>query len=905
MFVQPEPGRDGNDALVFVQAHKTEGAHLTGFRSRFERVPAGQLYAQSGHQIMLRMQPGDRLVCVRSWSAAEKDDKGAWQLVPKTERTSIAYDGEELRSVTGVSFRDIIGQEEAKERLSTIVRYLKNAKRLQQIGARFPRGVLLTGEPGNGKTMLVQAMASEADVAFFSMNGSDFVNTYVGVGASNVRELFKKARAANRPAIIFIDELDAVASKRPSGATESGGSQEYAGTVTALLTEMNGFTEHPHPIIVIGATNRPDAIDRALLRPGRIDRKVRVGNPKQPDLVKLYAHYTENLPLAAGIDPTILAQKSIGLSASSVANVCNEAALMLFDSDVDGKAELKVTQELLEKAIANEHKQYLNDSKAKRFQISEQSIKLVDVIGQEAAKDDIQDVVKYLKDPESFKKHGAKVPRGTLFVGPPGEGKTHLARAVAGEAGVPFFSISGSEFVEKFVGVGAARVREVFEEARRNAPCILFIDEIDAMGKQRGRGMDGGGTDERESTLNQLLVEMDGFNQQPEPVIVLAATNRMDILDSALLRPGRFDRQAYFSRPDYADRLKLFQYYFRDKRMTADVNLEFFAHNTFGFSAADIQNLSNEATLLMVRNGEEELTPAVIDAAIIRVTVGSPRKNRMMSDEQKLNTATHEVWHAIAWHVESNGAPIARITIQPAGNSGGHVQTQNDDDPYVTKKKLLARITMAQAARLGQEIILDTIDTGASSDLRQASQLAYAMVSDYGMSELGNVAAVDGVARSPSLVARIERTVERILRQCDDRARQIIAEHRRQADVIVKELLLKETLLGNEFVALFNSVPATPVVVVPEVPAPSDLPCVCGDGTDCGAQACEQLDSELPAPQPAAAAGEPKSEPTVIEVIEKIASDKPVVESPKVNPQETSPSPGTVEKPNDVEQPNG
>jgi cell division protease FtsH len=422
------------------------------------------------------------------------------------------------------------------------------------------------------------------------------------------------------------------------------------------------------------------------------------------------------------------------------------------------------------------------------------------------------DVINYLKDPAAYTKRGAKVPRGTLLVGPPGEGKTLIARAVAGEASVPFFSISGSDFVEMFVGVGASRVRDVFDEARRNAPCILFIDEIDAIGKRRSGGLTDGGTDEREGTLNQLLVEMDGFNQSPDPVIIFAATNRKDILDPALLRPGRLDRTATFRKPAMPDRLKLFQYYCRNKALADDVDLEHFARNTFGFSAASVEQVCNEATLLMCRRDESDdakVTAKDFDDAIIRVTVGAKTKGRIVSEEEKLNVAVHETWHAGAWFVASKGQPIARITIEGAGDSGGHVSLMNDDRFLVTDKFLYANIVMSLAARLGQKAVLDITDTGASSDLKQARQIAWGMVTEYGMSPLGDVSKVEGTEYSPTMLAKIEDEVQKILNKAEAEAKEIIANYRANADAVVKELLIHETLLGPEFERIWKSVPAT------------------------------------------------------------------------------------------------
>jgi cell division protease FtsH len=412
-----------------------------------------------------------------------------------------------------------------------------------------------------------------------------------------------------------------------------------------------------------------------------------------------------------------------------------------------------------------------------------------------------------LKNPQEFEERGVKMPRGTLFVGPPGEGKTLLARAVAGEAGVPFFSVAGSEFTNKYVGVGADRVREVFEQAKLNAPSIVFIDEIDSIGQKRSTSPEGGDS-ERNTTLNQLLVEMDGFDGESR-VVVLAATNRPDILDEALLRPGRFDRQATFYKPDYADRLPLLQYYFRDKMLACDVDLDHFAHNTAGFSAASIANIANEAALLAARQKVLMITAKHVDDAITRVLIGAERKTRLMSEREKLNVAVHEAGHAVTYHVASSGEPIARITIMPRGDSGGHVQTMNNDRFLMTDKEILVQICMALGGRAAQQMILGVTDTGASSDFQQARRLAYMFVAEYGMSDLGPLTSVQGVERSPEEKRLIETQVQKILQECEQWAQRIIRDNRTNFDRLVEILLVRETILGPEFAAILagQSVP--------------------------------------------------------------------------------------------------
>ncbi|MBS2004529.1 MAG: AAA family ATPase [Cyanobacteria bacterium SZAS LIN-5] len=731
--------------------------------------------------------------------------------------------------VETIRFKDVIGQDDAKKALMGVVRYLKNPSRINKIGARIPRGVLLTGPGGLGKTLLARATAGEAGVQFLSMNGSDFMETYVGVGSQRVRALFAQARAFNAPCIIFIDEIDAIGAKRSRGAGEGGGSNdEQVRTLTALLAEMDGFktNAHPHPIIVLAATNRGEALDPALLRAGRFTRKVKLTVPKLPDVIKLFQHYAGKLTLAADVDLEAIAKKAVGLPGASIENICNEAALMLADEGHED--DVTVTQAYLLAAVDKEIKQQISSSPAKRFAADENSIKLADVIGQQIAKEDVADIVAYLRDPVAFKARGTRMPKGTLFVGPPGEGKTLLARAVAGEAEVPFFTISGSDFVEMFVGVGAARVRELFEQAKLNAPSIIFIDEIDAIGKKRSMRAENSDS-EREQTLNQLLVEMDGFGGDTE-VIVLAATNRPDILDEALLRPGRFDRQATFYKPDYADRLPLLQYHFKGKVLADDVDLDHFAHNTAGFSGASIANLANEASLLQARDNAPAITALHIDDAITRVLIGAPRKSRLMGAKEKLNVAVHEGGHAVVYHVASEGEPIARITIMPRGDSGGHVQTLNDDQFMMTDKDILVRIAMALGGRAAQDIVLGVTDTGASSDFQQARRLAYLYVAEYGMSRLGPLTTIEGVERSPEEKRLIEVEVQAVLKQCETLARDIIVGNRANFDRLVEVLLEKETILGPEFAQIIAGGDTVPLVKPAVVEVEEDV-CAVADVT--------------------------------------------------------------------------
>ena len=441
------------------------------------------------------------------------------------------------------------------------------------------------------------------------------------------------------------------------------------------------------------------------------------------------------------------------------------------------------------------------------------------VAGLQEEKEDLAEVVDFLKSPQKYTKVGARIPKGVLLVGPPGTGKTLLAKAVAGEAGVPFFSISGSDFVEMFVGVGASRVRDLFEEGKRHAPCIIFIDEIDAVARQRGTGM-GGGHDEREQTLNQLLVEMDGFGAN-EGIIVLAATNRVDILDPAILRPGRFDRKVMVGRPDVKGRLEILQVHAKGKPLGDDVNLEQVARTTAGFTGADLENLLNEAAILAAKDGRVYLQQEDIRRAFVKVGIGAEKKSRVISDKEKKITAFHEAGHAILFHVLPDVGPVYSVSIIPTGvgAAGYTMPLPEKDEMFNTKGKMLQDITVSLGGRVAEELIFDDITTGASQDIKQATAYAKSMVTKFGMSEaLGLVSYGDDndevfIGRDFGHTSRgygeqvattIDSEVKRIIDECYDRAKTIIKEHEAVLYKCADLLLEKEKITREEFEALFE-----------------------------------------------------------------------------------------------------
>ena len=445
-----------------------------------------------------------------------------------------------------------------------------------------------------------------------------------------------------------------------------------------------------------------------------------------------------------------------------------------------------------------------------------------DVAGAEEEKDELQEVVDFLKNPKKYQELGAKIPKGILLVGPPGTGKTLLARAVAGEAQVPFYSISGSDFVEMFVGVGASRVRNLFLNAKKKAPCIVFIDEIDAVGRHRGAGL-GGGHDEREQTLNQLLVEMDGFGPN-EGVIVLAATNRPDILDNALLRPGRFDRRIMVMSPDLKGRAAILAVHAKGKPFDDDVNLEEIAKITPGFTGADLANLLNEAALLAARRNDTKIHYSDISEAVFKVTIGPEKKSRVINEEERRLTAFHESGHAIVLREVSTTDRVERVSIIPAGAAGGYTAYKPNEDIYFkTKSQLLAEIKMALGGRAAEDIVFNEISTGAGADLKECNRIARAMVTKYGMSaRLGNVITNNddevfigrdyGHVRnhSESLQGAIDEEIARILDESYEATKSILTDNRALLDALASRLLEKEKIESAEFEAVYQEYAVEP-----------------------------------------------------------------------------------------------
>ena len=475
-------------------------------------------------------------------------------------------------------------------------------------------------------------------------------------------------------------------------------------------------------------------------------------------------------------------------------------------------------------------------SRARMFTGDQPSVTFDDVAGADEAKEELQEVVEFLKDPERFIQLGARIPKGVLLVGSPGTGKTLLAKAVSGEAGVPFFSISGSEFVEMFVGVGASRVRDLFDQAKRHSPCIVFVDEIDAVGRHRGAGL-GGSHDEREQTLNQILVEMDGFDTDTN-VIIMAATNRPDILDPALLRPGRFDRRVVLDRPDMRGREAILKVHTRGKPLASDVDLSVLAKSTPGFVGADLENLVNEAAIVAARKNKKSISMRDFEEAIERVVLGPERRSRIITEEEKRLIAYHEAGHAVVFHMLPNCDPVRKVTIVARGMAGGVTWVMPENDSMLgTTQRYIDQITGALGGRAAEEIVFGDITNGASSDLENVTRIARTMVTRWGMSrklgprvfgqkeELVFLGREIGEQRdySESIAEQIDEEVHAIVSQAYERALQVLRENRDKLEAVAQRLMEVETIGREEFLELMGEPPEAPTPSRPSEPRPSGV----------------------------------------------------------------------------------
>ena len=721
-------------------------------------------------------------------------------------------------TVTG--FDDVAAQDDAITELRELAQFLSDPKRFTELGARIPTGVLLYGPPGCGKTLLARALAGESGASFYSISGSDFVELYVGVGASRVRELFKEARA-NSPAIVFIDEIDAVGRKRRSGPALAGGSGEEQGqALNQILTEMDGFSP-VEGTIVVGATNRPDDLDPALLRPGRFDRAISVDRPDEAGRTAILAVHAKGKPLADGVDLGAVAKRAIGLTGADLESVMNEAALLAARANVSAISQTELDGALTRILEAPERQRRLSvrDRTVGQQSLGVERVTFADVAGSEEALAELEEVKDFLSNPTRFEDIGARFPRGFLLVGPPGCGKTLLARAVAGESNAAFLTVAASEFTEVFVGEGAGRVRDLFGQARSLAPAIVFIDEIDAIGTRRGISMDG--HREREQTLNQILIELDGFRQR-DGVIVMAATNRAEILDPALVRAGRFDRTITLDLPDRAARRKILEVHIGRKRIGPDVDLDSVAGITRGLSGADLSNVMNEAALLTARRQRGEISMTAVEEAVERVTMGIAR-GHVLTDEERRVVAFHEAGHAVVARIVPEGRLPHMISIIPGSGVLGSVWLTDTHDRVVySRSAMIDEMAILLGGRSAENLIFGQAGSGGLSDLARVGRMAHHMVRELGMSKaigaIGYPQDTDDDGRAVTYSEETARLIDvearKLVAQAESKADEVLATSRAVLDRVALALLESEKLTSSEIEKL-TAEPAPPLAPAP------------------------------------------------------------------------------------------
>ncbi len=711
-----------------------------------------------------------------------------------------------------VRFADVAGQDAAIAELREIADFLADPERYAALGGQVPRGVLLFGPPGCGKTLLARALAGEAGAAFYTVSGSEFVEMYVGVGAARVRDLFAQARL-DAPAIIFIDEIDAVGARRAGTGPVASQSEERGQALNQLLAEIDGFSS-TESVMVVAATNRPDVLDPALLRPGRFDRAVGLSLPDEANRRSILAIHGRSKALGRDVDLDAVAHKAVGMSGADLAGVMNEAALLTARERqaAISQATLLAALERIREAPERQRRLSMRDRRMGQTMLDSDRVTFADIAGLDGAVKELAEIREYLADPARFERLGARIPAGYLLAGPPGTGKTLLARAVAGEANAGFVSVAATEFVEVFVGEGAARVRDLFAEVRGLAPAILFIDEIDAIGGRRSGAVND--SSERAQTLNQLLIELDGFGRR-EGVVVLAATNRPELLDAALTRPGRLDRLIDIDLPDQTSRAAILALHAKGKRLAPDVDILSLARLSRGMSGADLSGLLNEAALLAARRGADAVTPDDLDEGFDRVLSGIGG-SRELSEEDRLRVAYHEAGHGLVARALPGGRLLHKISIIPRGSRLGVSWLPESEDNLVKPKAMLIeRMATLLGGLVCEQIIFGEHSSGAVNDLERVGMTARHMVVGLGMSEaVGTIGYADQAGMpatwSDSTGRLIDEEVRRFVAEAQGLARQVLEAGRPALGVVVEALLERETLTVEEIDELVGPPPLRP-----------------------------------------------------------------------------------------------
>lgn len=723
-----------------------------------------------------------------------------------------------------VKWDEVIGMEQAKKEAWEIVQFLKDRKLLHVIGGNIIKGTLLVGGPGCGKTYLAKAIATEAGLPFLSAVGSEFVGMFMGIGASRMKGLFKEARKMAKiegGCIIFIDEIDSFARPR-QGEMGGGASTDHNATVNQFLTELDGLRQTENNIVVIAATNVPEEeLEPAIMRSGRFDRKIEISKPTAADREALLTFYLKKISSDPAVSVPEVAEKMHWFSPADINNAVRESAIIAMRA---GRA--VATRDDLDKAIERVIRSIEKTSSAPgcvggscgtKLLSSSMNVKWDDIIGMESAKREAREIVDLLKDRQRIQAIGGKIVKGVLLMGPPGCGKTYIAKAMATEAGFPMISMTGSEFFAGvYHGTGPKRVIQLFKEARMLARseggCIIFIDEMDSFAHPRGMETGGGAISEENNTINQFLAEVDGLRQNENNIILLGATNASeDMLDSAILRAGRFERKIHVTRPNLKERALLFEFYLKRIKTSDDVNCDLLARKTLWFSPADIDNMVREAGMFALRENREIITFKDLSKAYDRILYGE-KSNTILSDKEKEWVSYHEAGHAIIGYLLDPTDDVIKATIIPHKGALGFVAPRaREEINIVSKEAYLAKIKMSLASYAAEKIKFGTTGSGVSADFQSALTIARQMVWNWGMGKSGYLGDLSqGATRySPPHVSertkeKLDEDVQDILRSCLEEASDVLTRHRDLLDAFAQELQAKGELEYDEIQAIFD-----------------------------------------------------------------------------------------------------